>query len=326
MSLTQHLHPLTALRQGSTPAGKALHKPVLLLALLEEMEIRGALIAINAALKKRFESIWMLLMPDQKPGDFFKPVYHLPNDGFWEVLDRHGRRVAREYGSLKAAAADGATGLFTGELGRFLSAPEGRELARMVLLDQYFPATGRKYYELYGQSPEVPEAEAGVLEEPAPRYQCRLSLREYAGFIRDWKFRTHVLRQYDYTCCMSGWRAEFHYAHPLLDAAHIEPHARSGMNGISNGLALCKNLHAAFDHGLIALSDDYRILVNPALHESPSAYSLRSLAGRRILLPGDTRYYPSKERLRTHRETWGLAHTVPPPTSVSKALKHTLKK
>jgi hypothetical protein len=100
MSLTQPLHPLTALRQGSTPSGKALHKPVLLLALLEEMEIRGALIAIDAALKKRFESIWMLLMPDQKPGDFFKPVYHLPNDGFWEVLDRHGRRVAREYGSL----------------------------------------------------------------------------------------------------------------------------------------------------------------------------------------------------------------------------------
>jgi len=29
-----------------------------------------------------------------------------------------------------------------------------------------------------------------------------------------------------------------------------------------NGLALCPNLHRAFDRGLIAISDDYRVVVS----------------------------------------------------------------
>lgn len=40
---------------------------------------------------------------------------------------------------------------------------------------------------------------------------------------------------------------------------------RFGDDTIGNGLSLCPNLHHAFDRGLIAIDDEYRVLVQPFL-------------------------------------------------------------
>lgn len=52
----------------------------------------------------------------------------------------------------------------------------------------------------------------------------------------------------------------------VVDAAHIEPWSTSQKDGLSNGLALCKNAHWMFDEGLWAVAADGPILLAPALN------------------------------------------------------------
>ena len=80
---------LTHLKQGGVAGGKALHKPVMLLALMDVLEGRGRakpeFIPIDETLYKRFDEILGKLIVGAKTGDFFQPVLYLPNEGFWTV-------------------------------------------------------------------------------------------------------------------------------------------------------------------------------------------------------------------------------------------------
>ncbi len=122
--------------------------------------------------------------------------------------------------------------------------------------------------------------------------------KTWEGFIREQKFTVHLLHLYNYTCCISGLRVE---DATMVDACHIKPHHLCGINSLDNGLALCPNLHRAFDAGLISLSDDYHVLVKKDLRESESAYGLKALAGRRILLPKEERFWRGREWVRGQR-------------------------
>lgn len=71
---------------------------------------------------------------------------------------------------------------------------------------------------------------------------------------------------------------------------------------VGNGLALSPTLHRAFDRGLIAIDQNYRIQVKKDLSEPfDSAYSIRQFDGKQILLPDNPRYYPHPDNLRWHR-------------------------
>lgn len=70
-------------------------------------------------------------------------------------------------------------------------------------------------------------------------------------------FRIRVLRAYRERCtiCTLGHKE-------LLDAAHIIPDSEpEGLPLVTNGLALCKLHHAAFDQGILGISPDYDIHV-----------------------------------------------------------------
>ncbi|MBK9017631.1 MAG: HNH endonuclease [Saprospiraceae bacterium] len=88
--------------------------------------------------------------------------------------------------------------------------------------------------------------------------------------------------------------------------SHIKPHALCGINTLDNGLALCPNLHRAFDAGLIGLNDAYKVIVRKDLKETSTTYSLLALKGRRIALPKEGRYWPREEYLGWHRGRWEL--------------------
>ncbi len=70
-------------------------------------------------------------------------------------------------------------------------------------------------------------------------------------------FRVRVLKAYQQQCAMCRLRHE-----ELLDAAHIIPDADpDGEPVVSNGLALCKIHHAAFDRKFLGIRPDYVIEV-----------------------------------------------------------------
>ena len=92
----------------------------------------------------------------------------------------------------------------------------------------------------------------------------------------------------------------------MIDACHIVPFSESYDDTITNGIALCPNLHRAFDRGLIAISDDYEVLVKPNFIESDSAFTINQFKNRKILLPSQKEYYPSPENLRQHRNRFNF--------------------
>ncbi|WP_433421181.1 HNH endonuclease [Microtetraspora malaysiensis] len=70
-------------------------------------------------------------------------------------------------------------------------------------------------------------------------------------------FRQRVIQAYETSCAMCRLRHR-----SLLDAAHIIPDRDArGVPAISNGLALCKIHHAAYDQNILGIRPDYTIEV-----------------------------------------------------------------
>ncbi len=117
--------------------------------------------------------------------------------------------------------------------------------------------------------------------------------------IKQHFFRRAVLSSYRGRCCMSG------VSEPrLLVASHIVPWSKDKMNRLnpSNGLCLSAIHDKAFDKGLIALSDDFRVLVSNELLRSKDAFIkgvILPLNGRPIELP--ERFIPDVVLIGRHR-------------------------
>ena len=110
-------------------------------------------------------------------------------------------------------------------------------------------------------------------------------------------FRERVLSAYRVHCAMCHLRHR-----ELLDAAHILPDADpDGLPKVSNGLALCKIHHAAFDKGILGIRPDYVIEVRgDVLAETDGPmlrYGLQALHQSRLLLPRRPEDRPSADAL-----------------------------
>jgi len=110
-------------------------------------------------------------------------------------------------------------------------------------------------------------------------------------------FRERVLAAYREQCTLCKLRHT-----ELLDAAHIIPDTEAGGEPvISNGLALCKLHHAAFDSFFLSIRPDYVIQVrSDVLREENGPmliHGLQDLHEQRIILPRSRQHYPDAEKL-----------------------------
>lgn len=101
---------------------------------------------------------------------------------------------------------------------------------------------------------------------------------------RDRAFRNLVLAQYDFRCAFTRRR----FVSPAtmktvgLDAAHVVPVHANGSDHPANGLALTKDLHWAFDRGLVGVAPDRSILVPQRVARLEGNGFLRDLHGTPI--------------------------------------------
>lgn len=110
-------------------------------------------------------------------------------------------------------------------------------------------------------------------------------------------FRDFVMTGYCRKCAITGINIE--YEELLnLEAAHIKPRAHGEINLPSNGIAMCRDMHWAFDKGFFTINDDYTIRV----HEDVKSEYLKQFNGKKIFLPENDFFKPSKEFLKYHRE------------------------
>lgn len=114
-------------------------------------------------------------------------------------------------------------------------------------------------------------------------------------------FRARVLSAYAGRCalCRLGHRE-------LLDAAHIRSDALGGEPVVTNGIAMCKIHHAAFDSFLMGVRPDYSIQVRADVlveEDGPTLrYALQGLHGSRIELPRQRAARPNPDLLEERYE------------------------
>jgi len=114
-------------------------------------------------------------------------------------------------------------------------------------------------------------------------------------------FRHMVLTAYQGQCCVSG--------NPLVEllvASHILPWASHPEQRVNprNGLCLSRLHDGAFDQGLIAFDDDYRLILSKRLRDHLTSQTVRDnfacYEGKPLKLP--EKFIPERTFLAEHRE------------------------
>lgn len=110
-------------------------------------------------------------------------------------------------------------------------------------------------------------------------------------------FRDFVLEAYGHQCAITRKSISWNQLYNL-EAAHIMPRAHKGNFLPSNGIALCRDMHWAFDKGFITISEDYRVIVHSEIHST----FLDEFNEVRITLPTEDFFKPDKTSLLHHKE------------------------
>lgn len=140
-------------------------------------------------------------------------------------------------------------------------------------------------------------------EAPARQYQ----VREVKYRVHQARFRQMVLKAYRTACGMCSLRHS-----ELLDAAHILEDAGGGEPEVSNGIALCKIHHAAFDRHILGVRPDtlevhVRKDVLAEVDGPMLQYGLQSMHGRTLTVPRRPADRPSAVALEARWDRFKVA-------------------
>jgi putative restriction endonuclease len=194
-----------------------------------------------------------------------------PEAGVWAFWDarRHTRFSPRSpslqttEGTLEAAGHEG--------IATYLRpATEGREVVVGVRSDflLWYIEEGQPLHDSDEDAADVaelvnatPEEERGLVESANTPEQLarRVELVQIMRAFREARFRPLVLQAYGNRCAVCGTALK------LVDAAHIVPVSDPrGNDSVTNGLALCRIHHGAYDTSLFGVRSDYRVILNEA--------------------------------------------------------------
>jgi putative restriction endonuclease len=294
MSLAdQWLHRLANLNVYQAKHGRAPHKALLLLVILE-MADRGELpldtLVLTPELSYAFDTFWTVVKHRRtQPPDVRMPFHHLATERVWQARTADGQKSPHRSVTTHVRWEPGFV--------QCLGDGGFRDRARRILIAGYFePAERNALYHLVGMS--VPPADEVARD-------ADFELPDDARAVgREARFRLDIVPTYQYTCALTGYRVTTIARGTIVDAAHIHQFSDSRNNDLGNGLALCKNAHWLFDNGLWSIDDDYRIVVakDAFAEDSPDQKPLTEYHGERLRLPAQESAWPDPKHLAWHRK------------------------
>ena len=310
-----YLNALTNLRRDNKNGG-APHKPILILALLKSIEslsVQSNKIYITPDLVAEFRLLWNVYVSSNHSPRFTLPFYHLKNEksDFWRLTPNPGCEIwiesknsMRNFQSLKTAVSYAEIDQILFDI---LLDKVNREIVRQAVITKYFPNSD----ESLEYNSKNSKTNDDILNDSVVEYsrkikelQRKLSKSDFAEemFYRSAEFKRTLSRVYDNTCAISRLKVVPEQNISLLDGCHIVPFSKSFDNTIPNGIILTPTLHRAFDCGLIGIDDNYTVVSgNNFIEQGKSFYSIEQFIGQPILPPKQTKYYPSFENLKFHR-------------------------
>lgn len=184
---------------------------------------------------------------------------------------------------------------------------------KSAILEEYFGVkTFSPTSDKYSYSYKIKEQ---ILYDPEQNYarnikreidEKPIELRDEYVVLRSSVFRKAILEIYDFQSFVTGLKVADEKKRPLVDACHIMPFSETYKDSIRNGLALSPTFHRAFDRGIISISDKYRVLIHPKLKDYHPESGIKKYSNKEIILPKDSRFYPSINSLKEHRRKYGF--------------------
>jgi len=311
--LSKYIYFFRYLKRGYNKGlGKAPHKPILLLSVLQLVKrkiITSNRIFITPELLLSFKSNWENLVDTKHVQNFSLPFFHLRSEPFWHLVIQSGMELtvnkSKSFKNLKESIAFAE---IDRDLFLLMSNKETREILEEELLSHYFKIS-KKLYLTPNISKEEIKIEKEILNEPKANYQNlilelknSLDDNDYQEeiFIRGGLFKKTIPKIYNYQCCISGMKIETSTNAQMVDACHIIPFSISHDDTIPNGISLSPNLHRAYDRGLITINKDYIVRISPTVKDYKSVYSISQFEGVKLILPKSPNWYPSPESLIWH--------------------------
>jgi len=227
---------------------------------------------------------------------------------FWDV--RRHSRYSKNSPSFQVNARTLETAGQMGLATQFRPTRQGREVVVGVNCDSllWYIQHAESLHDVEEEASSVGELLDATYEEQTEfvessrsegeanrRIQLVRTLRSY----RDYQFRPAVLRAYSYRCAVCN------VALKLVDAAHIVPVPfPESTDEVTNGLALCRLHHGAYDNALLGVKSDYSVIVNPRTEYRLSELQLeagleefKSRLPARITVPRSIEARPDPKKL-----------------------------
>ncbi len=297
--------------------GKAPHKPILLLSVLQLIrkgEIISNRIEISPELVLAFKSNWQALVTTKHDCNFALPFFHSKSEPFWKLsFLSKGAAALKSIGTLNSLKQNVGFAEIDQALFLLMVDEVTNAYLEKMLLEQYFPTITDRYVE---EAPKLQyalefEIKNQMVNDTKEEYQTKIQTLENQlteeefeeeRFIRGGIFKKEIPRLYNHQCCISEMKIETTINAQLVDACHIIPFSFSNDDTISNGICLSPNLHRAYDRGLLTITEDYIVRISPTVRETQSPYGIMQFAGKRIALPQEYKHYPSVQNLSWHRK------------------------
>lgn len=259
-----------------------------------------------------FNTNWQKLVRTAHDCRISYPFYHLKGEPFWRLVPRTGFDNYTELGSMMKSFANLHAAISYAEIPEdlylLMSDKHTNAILQLFLLDKYFPNAKHHLNDSIQTQQKLFDAiEEKILHEDAVDYRAEIKEllaqnNEEEIYIRGSIFKREIPKIYKNTCCISGLRIDATINVSMVDACHIVPFSESYNDTITNGIALCPNLHRAFDRFLLTLDDNYQVIVSDRFVEQAAGFSIRSFNGQQIRLPDNLRYAPKQENLKWHRQ------------------------